>query len=111
MVCVVSGPPGSGKTTYVQQHRERGDLVVDLDYLLSAISFLDVHDKPEELLPFAIAARNAIYDRLAVHSRVKTAWIITSSEDDARELCQRFKARHIPLVIDEFERQRRLLTR
>lgn len=33
MIRLVVGPPGAGKTTYINEHRRPGDLVIDLDYI------------------------------------------------------------------------------
>jgi len=35
----VCGPPGSGKTTWVRDHAEAGDLIWDLDEVLGAFSY------------------------------------------------------------------------
>ena len=37
-VFLINGAPGSGKTTYVQSRRQPGDLVLDLDYICSALN-------------------------------------------------------------------------
>lgn len=44
MVYLIYGSPCSGKTTYINEHRKRGDLICDVDYIYSAISGEDVHD-------------------------------------------------------------------
>ena len=38
-VYIVYGPPMSGKTSYVIEHMEEGDLVVDMDSLYQAVTF------------------------------------------------------------------------
>lgn len=38
-VILVCGPPASGKTTFVRNHMVPGDIVVDLDAIMQAISF------------------------------------------------------------------------
>lgn len=37
-VYLVYGSPGSGKSTYVEQHKETGDLIIDYDNILYALS-------------------------------------------------------------------------
>ena len=78
-VTLVCGAVGSGKTYYVQEHSQRGDLVVDLDLLYMAISGLPMYDRPTELLPFALVARKAIVRRLMQPSIIQRAWVITSN--------------------------------
>ena len=76
-VTVVCGPPGAGKTTHVRERAKWGDLVVDLDTLWTALSGRPLYDKPDPLLPFVLACRDAIYDRLARANEVRQAWVIT----------------------------------
>ena len=76
-VIVVCGPPGAGKTTYVRERAKWGDLVVDLDMIWCALTGLAVYDKPDAVLPFVLACRDAIYDRLSRANEVRQAWIIT----------------------------------
>ena len=85
-VTLVCGPCGSGKTTYVMEHMRRGDLVLDLDALGSALSGLDWYDRPECLLPFELAARNGVLGELrsGPDSGVRHAWI-TATAPRARQ--------------------------
>lgn len=81
-VTIVAGAPGSGKTTYVQEHRLWGDLVIDVDALFVALSGgLEWYDKPLNLLPFVLEARNAVLRRLSSESEVRRAWFITGEAD------------------------------
>lgn len=43
MVYLVYGSPCSGKTTYVKEHMQTGDIVCDVDRLYEAISFNEGH--------------------------------------------------------------------
>lgn len=44
MVYVIYGSPCSGKTTWIKEHIQRGDLVCDVDYLYSAITTDEPHN-------------------------------------------------------------------
>lgn len=78
-VTVVCGPPGAGKSRYIRERAEPGDLVVDLDMIFSALGGgLPMHsDHPRHLLPFAMEARAAVVERLRQPSDVRRAWIPT----------------------------------
>lgn len=109
-ITIVTGPPGSGKTTFVAKHAQWGDLVVDVDALYSALSGLPWYEKPAALLPFVLDARDAVLDRLHAQSEVRQAWIITSEADHAE--LQRMKARYnakvLVMEVDAAECQRRI---
>lgn len=109
-VTVVCGPPGSGKTTYVHNHAHRGDLILDLDAIFAALSGLATYDKPDALLPFVFAARDAIIARLAQHSDVRHAWIITSGADAAQrdQFAHQLGAEVVVLDVDPSECLRRI---
>jgi hypothetical protein len=75
--------PTAGKNTYVAQHAQPGDLVVDLDALYHAVNANPTrqdHDQPPQLTPFALDARDAIIHRL-LHGdhNLRAAWIIHSA--------------------------------
>lgn len=78
---IVAGAPGSGKTTYVNEHKTWGDLVIDVDAIFAALSGLSWYDKPVGLLPFVLEARDAILQRLSSESEVRRAWFITGEAD------------------------------
>lgn len=60
---LVAGPPCSGKNTYVRRHMAPGDLVVDYDAIMAAVSGQDVHDHCPELRPYVCHARDHIVDK------------------------------------------------
>lgn len=58
-VVLVSGPPCSGKTTYVREHRGPHDLVFDMDAIKEALGGPD-HDDSGLRVGYAIAMREAM---------------------------------------------------
>lgn len=81
-VTLVCGPPGSGKTKYVRDNRAASDMVVDIDAIGKALML--GHSKQHQasdvdvIIPFAIAARDAIIDRLTRPHSLRRVWIIDS---------------------------------
>lgn len=82
MIHVVTGPPCSGKSTYVNDHRNEASVVVDLDRLCSALGYPAGHIEWGDNHPAADAAHRA---RFAVINAALTGklnaetWIIDSS--------------------------------
>lgn len=110
-VTVVCGPPGAGKSTYVKDRMKWGDLVLDLDELYRALSGLPQHDHPDCLVPFALAARDAIINKLAEPSDVRHAWIIMGGAKRAErnEVRETLKAEIIILEVPTEECLRRIM--
>ena len=81
-VFIVCGPPGSGKTSFVAERCTWGDLVVDVDAILAAISGLPWYDKPTALLPVALDVRDYLYTLIRRGiAYVPRAWVIMSESD------------------------------
>jgi hypothetical protein len=109
-VTLVCGPPGSGKTTFVLERKQWGDLIVDLDALYQALSGLPAYEKPDVLLPFVFAARDAVVARLGSAHGVRHAWVITSGADgaDRRDLAASLNADVVLLEVAPSECLRRI---
>lgn len=75
----VTGPPCSGKTTYVHQHRGPRDLVIDYDALAVALGSPVDHDHDPALIPFITEARDALLRRAVRRSDLDTIWIVTTA--------------------------------
>lgn len=76
-IYIVYGPPLSGKVSYVKRNMVRGDLVVDMDRLFSAVSLLETYDKPEILKYNVFAIKNLLIDNIKTrYGKFRNAWII-----------------------------------
>lgn len=62
-VTVVMGPPGAGKSTYVQEQRKPGDAVIDFDAMAQALGSQASHDAPPTVAKLTFAARQAAIAR------------------------------------------------
>ena len=105
-VTIICGPPASGKTTYVKNNMQIGDLVVDLDAIRCAIGFTEKDQQTESLLSAARQVRDFLYSLIENNQiDVEQCWIIAClpcSED--RELLQkRFNAKLICMNVSEEE--------
>jgi predicted kinase len=81
-VYLVYGPPLSGKTTFVKENMSRGDMVVDMDQLYAAVSFLPYYDKPDNLLMNVRGIHNQLIDNIKTrYGKWNNAWIIGGYAD------------------------------
>ncbi len=67
-VYLVYGAPCSGKSTYVNQIARRGDLIVDLDAIYSALSGCQYHDNPNNLSRTVFAVRDTLIEQIRLRS-------------------------------------------
>jgi predicted kinase len=108
---IVCGPPGSGKSSYVAEHRKHGDLIVDVDALYHAITGLPYYDKPNTLLDLVLGIRDMIVANIPRYrDRFYNAWIITSGArlDERNRLAIQLKAQVIVLAVPAGECMRRI---
>lgn len=76
-VYYVYGAPCSGKSSFVRENMQRGDLVLDIDSLWSALSGQPEYIKPNEIKAVVFNARNAIIDSIKTRAgNWQTAWVI-----------------------------------
>ena len=83
-VFIICGAPGSGKTTYASQHHQPGDLIVDMDTIVAALTGDETaHPDYENILDVAIAVRTTLYNIIENGTGDwKRAFVITSSMND-----------------------------
>ncbi len=106
-VTLVCGPPCSGKTTWVREHAEPGDLVVDWDALAVALGSPHPHAHPAPLRPFIAEARDAVTARLERSHNLAAAWIIATAPRHADRERLAPGADVVVLAVDESECVRR----
>lgn len=81
---IVCGPPGSGKTTYVNQHKQPGEIVFDYDYIAEALGA-----KPYECPSHMVETIEAIRETI-LRTTTTTTWIIYTDLARAKEAATRF---------------------
>ena len=61
-IYLVYGPPLAGKTTYVKEVMDDGDLIIDLDNIWQAVSGCDRYIKPNKLKAVVFSVRDTLLD-------------------------------------------------
>ena len=77
-VHLVCGPPASGKTSYVNDHADLVDLILDLDAIRDRIAGRRITGQAERraYLTVALTERNRMLASLAQPTRYRHAWLI-----------------------------------
>ena len=76
-VYYVYGAPCSGKSTFVRENMQAGDLILDIDRLWQAVSGQPDYIKPNELKPIVFQLRSAVLDAIKTRAgNWQTAWVI-----------------------------------
>jgi hypothetical protein len=75
---VVCGPPASGKSTYVQQHLEDGDVYWDYDEVMAELSGLPMHQEDATKRTAVLLRRDRFIQETAEHQG-RVYFIITRS--------------------------------
>ena len=78
MITLVIGPPCGGKTTYVSEHAQPGDVVIDFDAIARELGSPDEWRHGEPYWSQAYAETEA---RIAAISTEETAWVIRCAPD------------------------------
>lgn len=77
LVTLVAGPPCAGKNTYVTQHAEPSDTVVDYDAIMAGLTGRPMHEHDEARMDEALAIRDQQISQLLASG--KRGWVIASA--------------------------------
>lgn len=80
---ILFGPPGSGKSTYLENHVGQYDLVIDLDAIQSDLSGKPIYQAGEGWLRRSVHLRNRMLAQLSREPKERKAWFITSGQGNA----------------------------
>ena len=112
-VFIVWGSPGAGKSTYIKEHYEYGDIVVDLDYIKRAISFLPKSESTNAISSVSIKIRDFLYDLISNESiECKNIWVVSALPIKAKRiaLSNRLGAKLIHIDTDKEECLKRAMS-
>lgn len=88
---IITGAPGSGKTTWVHDRMTDDDIVVDLDAIRCALTYGGAHDDYEDIVPMLTAVRDSIYSAVAKGLAPGKAYIITT--ETRRDVLEQWQKR------------------
>ena len=111
-VFVVYGPPLAGKTTWVRENMEEGDLVVDLDSIWQSVSGLPRYKKPNRLKSVVFRVRDSLLDAVKYrYGKWNNAYVIGGYplQSERERLVRDLNAREVFLDVPKDECVARLL--
>jgi len=78
---LVTGPPASGKSTWVKQHAQLGDITIDYDALANVLTPSDgkPHEHPAHIRAVTKAARQAAMDTALRYRDTVNVYVIHST--------------------------------
>lgn len=106
MVYLIYGSPCSGKSTYIQNHMEHGDLVCEVDYIYSAISNRNPHDNDIYVHEIALELREHLLDIIRDRKgKWKDAYVVSiaNTPQKIKEDAERIKADDVLFIDTPYE--------
>lgn len=99
---VVCGLPGSGKTTYVNSHKTKHDLIYDYDSLMQSLTGLPSHEKNFDVHDYIILFFEQMLRKLKAEQTFDNVWIILTYPDERLDnlLSPYHHINHILLDVD-----------
>lgn len=97
-VYLVYGSPCSGKSSFVRDNMDYGDMVIDIDSIWQCVSGCDRYNKPNRLKTCVFSMRNHMIDMVRMrHGKWLNAWIIGGYPliSERERLCKSLNAREI----------------
>ena len=107
-VYIITGAPCSGKTTFVRERLQEGDIVLDIDDIWQMLSGQPRYTKPNSIKGTVFAVRDAIKEQIQKGGGSwRNAYIIQSlplATDRKRE-AERYKAHNVEVITMEASRE------
>ena len=107
-VYIITGASCSGKTTFVRERIQEGDIVLDIDDIWQIVSGMPRYIKPNSLKPIVFNLRNELKAQIAKGAGTwRNAYIIESlpiATDRKREV-ERYKAHNVELITMDATRE------
>ena len=75
---IITGAPGSGKTTWAKDHRMEGEIIIDLDAIKVAMTEGGFHDEASDIVPMITVVRDSIYKAISQRKNPAKCYIITT---------------------------------
>lgn len=92
---VVTGAPGCGKTTWVNQRARPGDIVFDLDAVAAVVTQLPRYPRPLDATNALLAMRTGLLDWLATAKVLVHVFVIVTDTVEAEQVARRIGGRLI----------------
>lgn len=113
-VYIVYGSPRSGKSTYVNEHKQFGDVVIDVDLIIFALQGNQERHKDNNLKYLAVDIRDFLFKQLEEKNKnfdCKNVWIIGGfpKKKEREELAERLKAKLIYIPSTQTETEARAI--
>ncbi len=109
---IVSGAPGSGKTSYVLSIKSEKDILIDLDFIGCALyASTDIHRDKHGIVPLLLDIREAVYQSLQENkSEYDHAYIITTEYriDELNRIAFPLRAKIVFMDVTREECKRRI---
>lgn len=105
-VFLVYGPPLAGKTSWVEEAKESGDLILDIDNIWESISGCPRYVKPNGLRSVVFRIRDTMLDCIRYRNgRWNKAYIVGGypNEAERERLCKEMNAREVFIQATEEE--------
>lgn len=95
---LVTGPPASGKTTWVAEHAKPGDITIDYDKIAAVLTptIGECHDQPAHIKAVTKAARQAAIDAALTLSSTVDVYVIHAMP--SATLLNRYTARGAQVI-------------
>lgn len=79
---IITGPPGSGKTTWVHENMKSGETVLDLDAIKCALlGNEDFHAQASEIVPMITVVRDSVFKAISENTNKERCYVITTETD------------------------------